>query len=99
MSLTLLQNSIVIYSLNALICIILVGEAANGLLAQLDGQTLRTVNFPNQAEWSDYCLYSNVLSTRTISVICRSLGYEGYQSYTGRILSTQFNDFMHIIKV
>ena len=81
------------------LCIFLVDEAANGLLAQLDGQTLQTVNFPNQVEWSDYCLRSNVLSTRTITVICRSLGYEGYQNYTGRILSIIFNDFMHITNV
>ena len=80
-------------------CISAVNGNNDGILARLNNGTVQLINLNAHSEWSDYChinsnnyYYRNLYySFRTslikmFSVTCRSLGYEGYLSYTRKEL-------------
>ena len=63
--------------------------AGNGLLACLNGRTVQTIHFQSNTDWSDYChpyRQSSSSLRNTFSVVCRSLGYEDYLTYSGKYI-------------
>ena len=66
---------------------IIIATANNGILVRLNGRTVQILNLQASTDWTDYCHYyqqSSTYLTTTLSVICRSLGYEGMIRYSSK---------------